>query len=533
MQVSYKLHRVCGHVYCNGNLLFTPDGNSLISPIGNRISVFDLIHHTNITYPFENKKNISQIAISNNGLFLLSIDIDGHALLINFTRQIVLTRIHFKKPVYNVKFSPNDKYFIITYGNGCQIWKTPNIKREFSPLILCRTFGSHHDEVTCIDWSNDSNSIIMGSKDLNARIYYRVHSKNMAMTLLTGHRDIIIGCYFNKQGDEAYTIAQSGALFSWKLIIDEEKLLRNIEHEEVEDMEDSEDDSSDEEEKIAIVNERLLKKMKYQEKLEKRSKKWILHDRKFLWEQHSMTEITSTSFNKATGLLVIGFNQGVFGLYEMPSCTNLHRLTISQASVNTCDINSNGSWLALGSSSLGQLLVWEWQSETYVLKQQGHVHGLSSIDYSNDGQHIATGGEDGKLKLWNTSSGFCFITFTDHVAPITCVRFLGQGKGKAILSSSLDGTIRAYDMNRYQNFKILTAPSLVQFTSLSIDSGGEIVCAGSLEPFHIYVWSLQTGQLLDILSGHEGPIACLESCSSNGNIIASGSWDGKLIYSYN
>lgn len=35
---------------------------------------------------------------------------------------------------------------------------------------------------------------------------------------------------------------------------------------------------------------------------------------------------------------------------------------------------------------LGQLLVWEWQSETYVLKQQGHGDALNTLAYSPDGQ---------------------------------------------------------------------------------------------------------------------------------------------------
>lgn len=46
---------------------------------------------------------------------------------------------------------------------------------------------------------------------------------------------------------------------------------------------------------------------------------------------------------------------------------------------------------------LGQLLVWEWQSESYVLKQQGHFNSMVSLAYSPDGQYIATGGEDGKV----------------------------------------------------------------------------------------------------------------------------------------
>ena len=33
------------------------------------------------------------------------------------------------------------------------------------------------------------------------------------------------------------------------------------------------------------------------------------------------------------------------------------------------------------------------------------------------------------------------------------------------------------------------------------------MCAGAQDPFEIYVWSLQTGRLLDVLAGHEGPIS--------------------------
>ena len=45
----------------------------------------------------------------------------------------------------------------------------------------------------------------------------------------------------------------------------------------------------------------------------------------------------------------------------------------------------------------GQLLVWEWKSESYILKQQGHMYGMSSISYSPDGLLLATGGEDSKV----------------------------------------------------------------------------------------------------------------------------------------
>ena len=40
-----QFSNICGTVYRQGNVLFAPDGNSLYSPVGNRVSVFDLVKY--------------------------------------------------------------------------------------------------------------------------------------------------------------------------------------------------------------------------------------------------------------------------------------------------------------------------------------------------------------------------------------------------------------------------------------------------------------------------------------------------------
>lgn len=68
---------------------------------------------------------------------------------------------------------------------------------------------------------------------------------------------------------------------------------------------------------------------------------------------------------------------------------------------------------------MGQLLVWEWQSESYVFKQQGHFNNMASLAYSPDGQHIVTGGDDGKVSDHRTvtseSVSEMSIKYTDLV----------------------------------------------------------------------------------------------------------------------
>ena len=216
MRHNFTLSRVCGHVYGNGNLCFSSDGNSVVSAVGNRLTVYDLVRHTSWVLPFENRKNIQLVTLSNNGRFLISVDVEGHALFINFPRRIILHRFHFKRKVKGIKFSPDDELFAVTHGHGSQVWKSPSARREFSPLTLKRTLGGHSDEVTCLDWSTDSQSVATGSKDLQIRVYYRMRGKHMAHSVLTGHRDKVVGVFFADDGERLYSVARDGAIFVWE-----------------------------------------------------------------------------------------------------------------------------------------------------------------------------------------------------------------------------------------------------------------------------------------------------------------------------
>ncbi|KAI0322860.1 WD repeat protein [Amylostereum chailletii] len=445
MKANYKFSNLCGTVYRQGNVLFTPDGNSVLSPVGNRVSVFDLVNNKSFTFSFQNRKDVAAIALSPDGNVLISVDLDGRALLVNFRRGVVLHHFNFHKPVKAVKFSPDGKYIAVTNDTHVQVWRTPNhIVREFAPFVLHRTYTGHHDEVLSIEWSPDSKCFITTSRDMTGRLFTLDPVDGFRPKTFAGHKDSVLHAYFSADAKTIYTVSRDG------------------------------------------------------------------------------TKVVCTTFHQASGLLIVGFSSGVFGLWEMPSFTNVHTLSISQEKISSVAVNPSGEWLAFGARKLGQLLVWEWQSESYILKQQGHFFDMNALAYSPDGQYIATGGDDGKVKLWNTHSGFCVITFSQHTSAVSAVQFAGQGQ--VLFSASLDGTVRAFDLVRYRNFRTFTSPSPVQFSSLAVDPSGEVVAAGSTDSFEVFLWSVQTGKLLDVLAGHEGPVNAL-SFSPTTNVLASGSWD--------
>ena len=99
MPFNFRFQHLCGAVYSRGNVAFTSDGNTLLSPVGNRVTAFDLVQHTSATLPFEARTTIRAMALSHDSRLLLVVDEDGHSVLLNFRRRIVLHRFNFKQRV--------------------------------------------------------------------------------------------------------------------------------------------------------------------------------------------------------------------------------------------------------------------------------------------------------------------------------------------------------------------------------------------------------------------------------------------------
>ncbi|GAA6002235.1 snoRNA-binding rRNA-processing protein PWP2 [Rhodotorula paludigena] len=503
---GFRFANLAGTVYKQGNVAFTPDGNSVISPVGNRVSVFDLVNNKSRTLAFENRKNVSRIALSPDATVLISVDEDGRAVLVNFKRSTVLHHFNFKKPVRDIKFSPDGKFIAVTHGSHVQVWQTPShLAREFAPFVLHRTYTGHYDDVLSIQWSADSRFFLTTSKDMTGRLYTLYPVEGYRPKTFAGHRDSVLAAYFSQDHKTIYTVSRDGAVFTWAKKEDDEES----------------DEESDDEQLAAIAPEASTSNGPDNTIARTR---WGVKERHYFMRVG--TRVVSTTWHAASNLLIVGFSDGVFGLWEMPSFTNVHTLSVSQEKITSVAVNPTGEWLAFGASKLGQLLVWEWQSESYVLKQQGHYFDMNTLSYSTDGQQIATGGDDGKVKIWNATSGFCFVTFEDHSSSVAAVEFAKQGQ--VVFSASLDGTVRAFDLIRYRNFRTFTTPQPVQFNSLAVDPSGEIVCAGGTgDGFEIYMWSTQTGKLIDVLSGHEGPVSAL-AFSPLGDRLVSASWDKSI-----
>ncbi|KAJ8610143.1 hypothetical protein MRB53_038750 [Persea americana] len=437
-------------VYRKGNLVYTADGNNLLSPVSNRVTVFDLVQNKSHTLPFAHRTNITQIALHPNDQLLLTVDEQGQAILSHLTRRIVLYHFTFRDTVSSLVFAPDGTHFAVSLGR----------------------------KIEHIQWSSDSRFFLSASKDLTARIWSRDPEEGFTPTTLSGHRTAVHAAWFSADQETIYTVSSDGALFQWQFLAS------------------AESDEIDKDER------------------------WRINGRQYFFQDQA--RLTTAAFHGASNLLVTGFSNGIFMLHELPSFSEIHKLSVAASAIDTVTINSSGEWLAFGSSALGQLLVWEWQSESYILKQQGHFDNLNALTYSPSGDRIITCSDDGKVKVWDRASGFCIVTFTEHTSGVTACEF--ARRGNVLFTASLDGSVRAFDLIRYRCFRTFTAPKRLSFSSIAVDPAGEVVAAGSLDDFDIHIWSVQNGQLLDQLAGHEGPVSSLRF-APDGSSLISGSWD--------
>ncbi len=554
MRLNFRFSNLCGVVYKQGNVVYSPDGNTLYSPVGHRVSLFNLLDGSSATFPFQLRSPVTRIALSPSGALLVAVDGDGHGVMVNVRTRTTLHHFAFGAAVSDLAFDPRGRRLAIAYGQDnfrVRIWRAPSGEtREFAPLALEKTVAGHTAAVVSLAWSSTGRFLLTASEDATARIYdleKDTINPSFVPLELIAHRHGLVGAYFARLSpapspsrdddattkedgslpreldDTIITIGRNGTLLTWAF---------DGLHAALPDC-------------GRVRSRHPLSISKYEQEADAAAEEGSHGKKEDAKESDERrTRVSAISFSHAQSLLVVAFSNGTFGLYSIanvngstagaPHLALVYSLGITQCSISAVALSPGSDWIAFACGDRGQLVVWEWRSESFVMKQQSHGARMTSLAYASDGQTIATGSGDGKVKLWSGTSGLSFATFAEHRAAVTAVAFAGgagarsgSAASKVLLSASNDGTIRAYDTLRFRPFRTLVTPTPVQFSALAIDPSGEVVAAGTLDTFEVFLWSLQTGRLLEVIGGHRGPISGL-AFDATGQKLASSSWDGTL-----
>ncbi|KAJ8508807.1 hypothetical protein ONZ45_g8965 [Pleurotus djamor] len=142
----------------------------------------------------------------------------------------------------------------------------------------------------------------------------------------------------------------------------------------------------------------------------------------------------------------------------------------------------------------------------------------------------ATGGEDDLGYLWDTSNGEVIAKLTGHSDSVTAIRF--SHDGEMVASGGMDGKVRIWrrvGKDHWKTWEFLTelqGPDEVMF--LRWHPKGHVLLAGSNDGM-VWLWQLPSGNTMQVLSGHLGPVQCGEFTPDGKRIITACS-GGDVIY---
>jgi WD40 repeat protein len=139
-----------------------------------------------------------------------------------------------------------------------------------------------------------------------------------------------------------------------------------------------------------------------------------------------------------------------------------------------------------------------------LILQTGHTKSANAVAFSPDNRWLASGGKDDVIKIWDLATGNVLRTLYGHTSNVNALAVSPDGK----LLASGSG-----DINDKRDLGTFT-------------QGGVV---GGAEDTTVRIWSVQTGQQLQVLRGHVLPVAAV-AFSNDGHSLTSVSGDAVKVW---
>jgi WD40 repeat protein len=148
-----------------------------------------------------------------------------------------------------------------------------------------------------------------------------------------------------------------------------------------------------------------------------------------------------------------------------------------------------------------------------------HSGWVCSIAFRPDGQQIASAGEDGTVKIWQTDQGKLLKTLQGHEGMVKAVAF--SPTGRKVASSATDKTIKIWDTAKGTLLQTIAIGS--EANGLVFSRSGQIVASAQTD-CNIRLWQVSNGQQVGILTGHSDIVHAI-ALNPDGTSLISGSED--------
>ncbi len=146
------------------------------------------------------------------------------------------------------------------------------------------------------------------------------------------------------------------------------------------------------------------------------------------------------AFDRSGRLLAVGTAQGI-DLLDASSGRLVRRVPVAAKFIFNSAFSPDGRWLACASWGRTHLVdTRSWQEVGSLESDRFYTFAL---DFSPDGAHLATGGSDGAIRIWNFATGELVLNCRGHADHIYSVEY--SPDGRRLLSGAKDRTVRIFD----------------------------------------------------------------------------------------
>ena len=185
-------------------------------------------------------------------------------------------------------------------------------------------------------------------------------------------------------------------------------------------------------------------------------------------------------------------------------------------------LSADGTVLASGADD-GTIRLWDTATGDLTVTLEGHTASVTSLSFSPDGTVLASASDDHTVRLWDTATGDLTVTLERHTSWVYSVAF--SSDGTRVASGSADDTIRLWDAATGENTALFEIP-IGLANSVEFSPDGTTLASFSKDGT-VKVWDLATGNARTVGKGHAGTIWSL-ALSPDGTRVASGHGSGTI-----
>ncbi|GHE96232.1 hypothetical protein GCM10018785_71510 [Streptomyces longispororuber] len=154
----------------------------------------------------------------------------------------------------------------------------------------------------------------------------------------------------------------------------------------------------------------------------------------------------------------------------------------------------------------------------------GYADEVSSVVFSPDGRTLATGGDEGTVRLWNTANGKAYASITAAAGMDGHVAF--SPDSKTVASGDAASVVRLWDVASGEPRSALTGHT-EGLEDLAFSPDGQVLATGGGDG-KVILWNVAKGTDREVLVGHTGSVTGLVF-SSDGRALATGDDEGKVL----